>query len=180
MGVRVSGARKGIGAPSPALPPSPQPPAKEETFHWKVKPADDYVSGRIYTDGSALDGPTYELMRCGWVFVALDDSNAIIASAYGVTPPWIRDIGGAEGCALLLAAYIACPGACTFISDCKVIVGSLHQGRLRAVGAGSTHARIYALLFNVFDDTPLEAIVWMPATKSKEQLTPGRKAMVSP
>ena len=151
----------------PRPPPPARPPAQQASFHWKVEPSDQYVSGRIYTDGSALDGPSYEMMRCGWSFVVLDDNDAIVASAYGVTPPWIRDIGGAEGWALLQAAQIALPGTCTLISDCKVIVDSLHQGRTKAVGPGSTHARIYALLFSVFDDTPLEMIVWMPAHQTK-------------
>ena len=143
--------------------PPPRPPAKAASFHWKVKPLDGIIAGRIYTDGSALDGPTYEMMRCGWSFVVLDDDDAIIASAYGVTPPWIRDIGGAEGWALLQAAHVAFPGACSFTSDCKVIVDTLQLGRRKAMEAGSTHARIYALLFSGFEDTPLEAIIWMPA-----------------
>ena len=151
----------------PLPPPPERPPAAEATFHWHVKPGDAFVAGRFYTDGSALDGPNYELMRCGWSFVALDDTDAIVAAAYGVTPPWIRDIGGAEGWALLQAAQVAFPGACTFTSDCKVIVDSLQLGRAKAVGAGSAHARIYALLFTAFDDTPLEAIVWMPAHQIK-------------
>ena len=56
----------------------------------------------------------------------------------------------------------AFPGS-SFVSDCKVIVDSIQLGRHAAVGAGSTHARIYALLFTAFDDTPVENIVWMPA-----------------
>ena len=56
----------------------------------------------------------------------------------------------------------ALPGS-TFISDCKVIVDSLRLGRHAAVGAGSAHARIYALLFSAFDDAPPSSIIWMPA-----------------
>ena len=93
----------------------------------------------------------------------LDDEDRIIAAAYGATPPpWIRDIGEAEGWALLQAAMPALPGS-TFTSDCKVIVDSFQIGRQKSAGAGSVHARVYALLFAAFDDTPIEAIVWMPA-----------------
>ena len=146
----------------PRPPPPPKPPLEEASFHWYVQPQDGLVCARFYTDGSALDGPWYDLIRCGWAFVALNDDNQIVAAAYGATPPWIRDIGGAEGWALLQAAYAAFPGS-SFISDCKVIVDTLKLGRHAAVGGGSTHARIYALLFNVFDDTADENMVWMPA-----------------
>ena len=146
----------------PRPPPPPKPPLEEASFHWYVQPQEGLVCAKFYTDGSALDGPWYDLMRCGWAFVALDDDNHIVAAAYGATPPWIRDIGGAEGWALLQAAYVAFPGSC-FVSDCKVIVDTLKLGRHAAVGGGSTHARIYALLFAVFDDTADDLLVWMPA-----------------
>ena len=140
-------------------PPAPvQQPAAEATFHWKIKPTEPFVLARFYTDGSALDGPAYELTRCGWAFVALNADGVVVAAAYGATPPWIRDIGGAEGWALLQAAMSAFPGS-TFISDCKVIVDSLRLGRHAAVGAGSAHARIYALRFSAFDDAPPGSII---------------------
>ena len=85
----------------PKPPPPPAPPAEEATFHWHVKPDDDLVRATFYLDGSALDGPSEDLRRCGWSFVAIDDDGTIVAAAYGATPPWILDIGGAEGWALL-------------------------------------------------------------------------------
>ena len=43
--------------------------------------------GDIYPDGSALDGPTAELIRCGWPFVVLcQKTGKVIASAFGVPP----------------------------------------------------------------------------------------------
>lgn len=54
-------------------------------------------SGEIYPDGSALDGPSPELMRCGSAFVVRwSATGKIIASAMRAPPPWITDIGGAE------------------------------------------------------------------------------------
>ena len=55
------------------------------------------------------------------------------------------------------------PGACTFISDCKVMMDGLKDGKRKAVHGSSTHARVYALLFNVIDDLPLDQLIWMPA-----------------
>ena len=67
-----------------------------ETFNWHVRPKGGIVSGAVYPDGSARDGPTPELMRLGWAFVVLSSEGGIEAAAYGVPPPWIVDIGGAE------------------------------------------------------------------------------------
>ena len=141
-------------------------PAPEATFHWHVRPSDRLLLARFYSDGSALDGPAYELSRCGWAFVAVDERGRTVAAAYGATPPWIRDIGGAEGWAILQAVMVASPGS-TFVTDCKVIADTIQLGRHAAVGAGSTHARINALLFSALDDTPTECLVWMPAHQGK-------------
>ena len=77
-----------------ALMPMPTRPvrkkAQHETFHWVVKPEDGIIQGTIYTDGSALDGPSPGLMRCGWAFVAVDSEGNITASAYGLPPPMDR------------------------------------------------------------------------------------------
>ena len=45
--------------------------AQAESFHWTVRPEGEMFEGDIYPDGSAFDGPTVELMRCGWSFVVL-------------------------------------------------------------------------------------------------------------
>ena len=147
----------------PKPPPPPRPPAAEATFHWHVKPQEDLLCATFYLDGSALDGPSEDLRRCGWSFVAVDEEGVVLAAAYGATPPWIGDICGAEGWALLQATGSAFPGACRFISDCKVMVDLILGGSRKAVAAGSTHARVYALILAALDDTPLEKVIWMPA-----------------
>ena len=144
-----------MGACVGATPP-PHSYAEEATFHWHVEPSESLVSGRFYLDGSALDAPSAELMRCGWSFVAVDDNGLVLAAAYGATPPWITDIGGAEAWALLQATHSA-------FSDCKVMVDGLKDGKRKALAGSSTHARVYALIFDDIDDTPVERIVWMPA-----------------
>ena len=68
-----------------ALLPMPTKPrrrkAQRESFRWTVKPKSGVIEGTIYTDGSALDGPNPSLVRCGWVFVAVDG---------GATSPRLR------------------------------------------------------------------------------------------
>ena len=82
-------------APRPPLPIVKQ--SQCETFHWVVRPPDGILPpGDVYVDGSALDGPYRQLIRCGWAFVMTDRNGRLIAAARGVPPPWIDDIGGAE------------------------------------------------------------------------------------
>ena len=85
--------------------------AQVESFKWKIRPEGEMFEGDIYPDGSALDGPTVELMWCGWSFVVLcQQTGEIIASAFGVPPPWITCIGGAEAWDMLQAAQRAMLG----------------------------------------------------------------------
>ena len=51
--------------------------------------------------GPAGSACAAELARGGWSFAVLSDGGVIVASAFGVPPPWIKDIGGAEAWAVL-------------------------------------------------------------------------------
>jgi len=73
------------------LMPKPSPPrtkvAATASFRWIVRPEGDMFHGEIYPDGSALDGPNPELMRCGWAFVVISfETGEVVASACGVPP----------------------------------------------------------------------------------------------
>ena len=77
------------------LVPKPSPPrtaiAATDSFKWVVRPEGDMFDGEIYPDGSALDGPSLELLRCGWAFVVISfDTGEVVAAAMGVPPPWIH------------------------------------------------------------------------------------------
>ena len=93
-----------------------------------MKPPDVWVRGDIYTDGSALDGPTGEPMRCGWAFVAVDEQLRVVAAVRGVPPPWLTGIGGVEAWALVLTTRVALPGECMFKPDSKSTVDSIFAG----------------------------------------------------
>ena len=43
------------------------------------------------------------------------------------------------------------------------MVDGLKDGKRKVLAGSSTHARVYALIFNAIEDLPLERIVWMPA-----------------
>ena len=63
-----------------------------ESFRWIVQPVDGWINGRIYTDGSMIDGPPCVdglRRRLGWSIVALDSDGNITASACGTPAIWI-------------------------------------------------------------------------------------------
>ena len=73
------------------LVPKPSPPrtaiAATDSSRWFVIPEGDMLAREIDLDGSALDSPNPELMRCGWAFVVICfEIGQVIASAMGVPP----------------------------------------------------------------------------------------------
>ena len=142
---------KGHPAWARGLTPKPSPPrtkaAREASFRWIVKPSGEMFAGEIYPDGPALDGPTPEVMRCGWACVVTNREGVVLAAAAGVPPPWIRDIGGAEAWAMLQAAIRVIPGVGSrFKGDCKSCIDMVHAGSVVATSAKRALARVYGLL----------------------------------
>ena len=94
----------------PDLASSVKPPCAEATFHWHLKPSGGTFSGKVYSDGSRLDGPCSDTARLGWAFVVVNAENVVIANASGIPPDWIVDVPGAEAWAVLQASMVAEPG----------------------------------------------------------------------
>ena len=161
-----------------ALFPKPPRPLRRraavESFRWITEPEGGIISGTVYPDGSALDGPAVELMRCGWSFV-VRTAGVVTAAACGVPPPWITDIAGSEAWALLQAAIRALPGGCVFKGDCKSCIDMVKSGLASATSAKRVLARVYALLIPALEDVDHDNILWMPAHKTKEDV--GRVAL---
>ena len=146
------------------------PPAVDATFTWHVAPLGGYFVGRVYSDGSRLDGPTPLL---GWAFVVLGDDNSIIASAFGVPPDWVEDIPGTEAWALTEAAIYALPG-CTFFVDCEPCVKAVHAGSALSCADNKPLARVHKIMHIALGDVPGSAVIWMPA-----RLRPGQCGSVT-
>lgn len=96
--------------------------SQTETFEWIMRPEGGRIRGRIYTDGTMLDGPDLFFARCGWAFVAIDGKGVVTAIARGFPPPWIDDIHGSEVWAMVQASLVAVPGQCTNHCDCESVV----------------------------------------------------------
>ncbi len=137
---------------------------EEGTFEWTVRPPDDddLPPLTFYTDGSAFDGTSKRLRRCGWALVAVDASGRVVASASGSTPPWVDTVAAAEAWAVLQAARMAAPGT-VFKTDCLAVLMAIRAGREKATAPDRPLARTMALIFNYFDDpsTPAD-VIWMP------------------
>ena len=109
-----------------ARPPIPQrTKSKVETFVWHVKPK--LMPAKGYSDGSARDGPIKKLVRCGWAFVVVDEDGQVIAAAYGLPPPWIDDIGGAEIWGLHQSILVTTPCSPAWV-DCLPVLTALEKG----------------------------------------------------
>ena len=142
-------------------------PSEEGTFTWHIAPIGGWLEGTVYPDGSLLDGRFKELGRCGWAFTVIRNDGRLMASASGVPPSWITDIGGAEAWALYQAARFATPGACKYVSDSLTTVQALQAG-IGYCGSGKKkYARVYKLGCEALAGTPAHDIAWMPAHKSR-------------
>ena len=138
------------------------PPAKEATFKWIIEHPGGTFRGKVYTDGSRLDGPSQLLARNGWAFVVIDDDGVVMAAASGAPPDWIDDIPGTESWALAQAGMCAEPG-CTFYVDCEPCVNAFHVGQAIACADNRPLARVHLFMHSILDDVPPEAVIWMPS-----------------
>ena len=142
-------------------------PEHADTFTWVLRPTDGLVGGKVYTDGSMIDGPPYLDGRCrrlGWAFVVLDQQGNIIAAAHGAPARWIDTVYGAELWALWQAARLAAPGS-SFRTDCLSVLQVFVKGKRAACSGSSKLARVWHGVFAAFDDQDTAAvdIAWMPA-----------------
>ena len=146
---------------------SSHPPAAEDSFGWTIMPEGGILmpGWTTYLDGSFRDGPTEDLGRTGWGFISYDPEGKIRAAAFGVPPPWIRSIHGAEMWALFAALRCSLPGG-IYRSDRKAVVSTFAAGRAQATSASNEHARLWDMIFTACDDGDLPQLVWMPAHTS--------------
>ena len=146
-------------------------PAEEGTFNWHVQPADGYITGKLYVDGSERDAEARFHKCCarrGWAFTAVDQGE-VVASASGLPPDWVRSIPGTETWALLQAMQVSMPGN-LFRTDCQAVMKNSRKS-LRELTASSHHlARAWAPIALHLEDADADAVVWMPAHTAQQQV----------
>jgi hypothetical protein len=141
-----------------------------ETLTWHVKPKSLPLVGACYTDGSCLEGTVRELARCGWAFTFINDEGEIIGSAYGVPPPWIGDIGGAEAWALLQALLVSLPTESKYWTDCLPLFEAAGKGTSAANDYKNVLARVHNMIMIALEDCGQGTVGWMPAHLAKADL----------
>ena len=118
----------------------------------------------MYPDGSLLDNVAPELGRTGWSFVVLDDAGCVIAAAYGVPPPWVTGIEGAEAWALIQATRFTVPARSKYWPDCLPLMSAVAKGREAADDPRNVLARTHTMLATAFEEVePSNHVGWMPA-----------------
>ena len=147
---------------SPEASVSPAP--SEETFVWVKRPKDGMAEGKIYVDGSLLDGE-WQLAGCcarrGWALAAVDCNGTVTAAAKGRPPAWCSGIHGAELWGLLMATQVAAPGV-PFRVDCLAVQQGAQRGQQWAEAPDRVFARAWAPVAMVLEDHP-GRVAWMPA-----------------
>ena len=137
--------------------------SKVETFNWHVKPVSVPVTGSVYPDGSFLDGISVELGRGGWAFVVIDADGGVVAAAYGVPPPWIQGIEGAEAWALFQSLLVTIPPLCRYWPDCLPVHLAIQKGPQVAEDPKNVLARVHGMILTALEDASLSLIGWMPS-----------------
>jgi len=106
---------------------------------WAQDCQNGYLEGRVYLDGSVLDGVDEVLARAGYGVVRLDEKGHRTDALYGALPGPRQSIDAAEIFAAVVALRHAC-GAITLISDSLVFVGGWRRGRRWCVAADRPNA----------------------------------------
>ena len=149
-----------VASPLARIAPAP----RAETFEWVQQPSDGSADGKVYVDGSRIDGDSQYADLCarhGWAFAAYDEQGTLLAAAKGRPPSWAEGIHGAELWGLFMAVTCADPW-----SPIRVDCSSLQQGSQKGLTWASAPdrclARIWSPLNAALDDDP-SRVVWMPA-----------------
>ena len=163
-----------------ALVPRPPMPLRKrmptETLVWVVKPQSLLVNVTLYTDGSYRDGEVQELGREGWAFTAFDDQGTTVGAAFGVPPPWVKGIEGAEAWALLQALRFSLPAECTYWVDCLPLLTAVGKGPSSALDPKNVLARVHGLIHANLDDDAAKQVGWMPAHLSRKEIGIAKKS----
>ena len=147
LGTRLCERAMAVRPPAPVVRPS-----KVGTFWWHVRPRELPVQGIVYPDGSELDARVPEMSRTGWAFVITSEDGVVLAAAYGVPPPWITDIGGAESWALFQSTSCTIPALCKYWPDCLPVKQAVAKGVKAATNPRNPLARVHTMLVEAFGE----------------------------
>ena len=85
-------------------------PLQKDDVCWEILPPAGFLTGTIYTDGSAIHGNFRSARRGGWgLSMIADESSRISGAAYGPLPTFTQTAGCAELYAALMALRLSTP-----------------------------------------------------------------------
>ena len=146
----------------------------DETFQWTTCPAGGMFEGKIYTDGSLMDGDWQFEKRClslGWSFSAVDINDVVVAAARGRPPSWITDIYGTELWATQQVTSHVLPSTSRLITDCDSVRDGYNRGRKWATAPGRRYARVWNVIYSASDtEEAMMPVIWMPAHTAEREI----------
>ena len=93
----------------------------------------------------------------------------LVAAAKGIPPRWVSTIPGTELWAMLQATQSAMQ-RCEFHTDCLMVQQGCQWSTHAATAANHKFARVWAPIFQYFDSTPRDAVVWIPSHIAESQI----------
>ena len=126
-----------------------------DPVRWYRRPASGFLTGLIFTDGSAVGTRWPELQRAGWSLVQCDRHGRIVAAAWGWVPISMaprQEARDGEDFAYHMAAFL-CEGHVDFQTDCAGTVDCAQRGAAWACRPGSPRAHMWNAFYASFDDS---------------------------
>ncbi|CAK0889681.1 unnamed protein product [Prorocentrum cordatum] len=124
-----------------------------DPVRWYRRPASGYLTGFIFTDGSAAGTRWPELQRAGWSLAQCDRHGRLIAAAWGWVPLSMaprQEARDGEDYAFHMAAFL-CEGHVDFQTDCAGTVACAQRGAAWACRPGSARAHMWNAFYASFD-----------------------------
>ena len=159
----------GIGAAemfARALFPSPQSlwtvqaVEQQEKVFWYKKPADGFLRGLIFSDGSALNPAEASIRRAGWSLVQVSASGEVVSAAFGAVPmavaPYQQARDG-EDYAIHMLKYVGVPPF-EIYTDCEGTLGCLKQPAQFSTGPQNPRAHLWGPFWAAFEPTDVVAV----------------------
>ena len=100
----------------------------------------------------------------------LELKGQVVAAAYGVPPPWIQDIGGAEAWALFQSLLVTSPSKCRYWPDCLPVHLAVQKGISIASDPKNVLARVHGMMLTALEDTSPRVVGWMPSHLTLDDL----------
>ena len=145
----------------------------DERVEWiKMPPEDiDYQVLDWYVDASQIDAKTETAVRFGIGAVAVNQRGDLVAAMRAIPPSRITSIPAAEAWAISAVLQVT-PTRRRVFTDCKSNLAILARGRKWATDGKRVNARTWQSIFHSLDEdqAAIDAIVWMPAHKTREQV----------